>query len=59
MIVHEVLRYGDKPTLEQIHEIHEASKRQVSYDEDSPKLTPEMIERFKQAVHERNARKKL
>ncbi len=59
MIVHEVLRAGDKPTPEQINEIHEASKRPVFYDEDSPNLTPEMIERFQQAVHERNARKKL
>ncbi len=59
MIVHGVLRAGDKPTPEQIHEIHEACKWPIVYDEDSPKLTSEMVEGFRQAVHERNACKKL
>ena len=38
---------GSKPTPEQIAEIREAAKRPIVYDEDSPKLTPEQLKKFR------------
>ena len=38
---------GTKPTPEQIAKIRAAAKRPIVYDEDSPKLTPEQLKRFR------------
>ena len=47
---------GAKPTPEQIARIEAAKKLPIAYDEDSPALTPEAIEGFRRAAHERNRR---
>ena len=38
---------GSKPTEEQIARLREAAKRPIVYDEDSPKLTPEQLKKFR------------
>ena len=37
----------DELTAEEIQEIEAASQRPVTYDEDSPEMTPEMLKQFK------------
>jgi hypothetical protein len=48
---------GAKPTPEQIEMIEAAKKMPITYDEDSPALTPEAIEGFRRAAQERNRRR--
>ena len=45
---------GAKPTPEQIRKIEAAKKLPITFDEDSPALTPEAIEGFRRAAQERN-----
>ena len=47
-----------KPTPEQIEMIEAAKKMPITFDEDSPALTPEAIEGFRRAAQERNRRRK-
>lgn len=47
---------GAKPTPEQIKMIEAAKKLPITFDEDSPALTPEAIEGFRRAARERNRR---
>ena len=47
---------GAKPTPEQIEMIEAATKLPITFDEDSPALTPEAIEGFRRAARERNRR---
>jgi uncharacterized DUF497 family protein len=49
---------GAKPTPEQIAMIEAAKKMPITYDEDSPALTPEAIEGFRLAARERNRRRR-
>lgn len=42
------------PTEEQIREIQEAAKQEISFDEDSPELTPAMEKAFRLAAKNRN-----
>lgn len=48
---------GAKPTPEQIEMIEAAKKMPITYDEDSPALTPEAIEGLRRAAKERNRRR--
>lgn len=48
---------GAKPTPEQIEMIEAAKKMPVTFDEDSPALTPEAMQGFRRAARERNRRK--
>ena len=48
---------GAKPTPEQIEMIEAAKKMPITFDEDSPALTPEVIEGFRRAAQERNRRR--
>lgn len=47
-----------KPTKEQIRQIEETAKREIVYDEDSPKLTPAMEKAFRLAAKTRNTYRK-
>lgn len=47
---------GQKPTDEMLHEIEEAKKKPIVYDEDSPELSPKMMKAFKSVVVQRNRR---
>ena len=49
---------GTPLTPEQIAEIEAAKSFPIVFDEDSPELTPEAIERFRRSAHERNQRLK-
>ena len=56
-----VMKVGEKPTAKQIAEVREASKRPISYDEDSPKLTKEEMSQFrrvKEIIKEQEAEKR-
>ena len=59
MIIREVLRKEDKLSPEQIKRLEAIDESPILYDEDSPGLTPELKEKFRHAVKERNARKRL
>ncbi len=59
MIIREVLHKGDELSPEQIKRLEALKDTPILYDEDSPKLTPELEDKFRQAVKERNARKRL
>ena len=48
---------GAKPTPEQIEMIEAAKKMPITFDEDSPALTPEAIEGFRRTAQERNRRR--
>lgn len=49
---------GQSPTKEQLDEVREAAKREVTFDEDAPELSPAMYKAFKCSVAQRNRRKK-
>ena len=49
---------GQKPTKEQLKEVEEAKKSPITFDEDCPELSPNMMKAFKSAVVQRNRRKK-
>ena len=50
---------NQKPTKEQIRQIEEATKREIVFDEDSPKLTPAMEKAFRLAAKNRNTQKNM
>lgn len=54
MIVTAKLSKDGKLTDEQLKELEEAKKFPITYDEDSPELTPEMEKQFKVVVKMRN-----
>ena len=47
-----------QPTDAQIAMLKEAEKYPIVYEDDCPELTPAMIEAFKQAANERDARRR-
>ena len=49
---------NQKPTKEQIRQIEAAAKREIVFDEDSPKLTPAMEKAFRLAAKNRNTQRK-
>lgn len=53
-----VIEKGQKPTPEQLQEVMEASKIPITFDEDSPELSPAMYKAFKSSVIQRNRQKK-
>lgn len=53
-----IIENGQKPTEEQLKEIAEAKKQPVSFDEDSPELSPAMYKAFRSSVIQRNRQKK-
>ena len=40
------LKPNQKPSKEQLKEVEMASKKQISFDEDSPEFTEEQLEHF-------------
>jgi hypothetical protein len=54
MIVTAKLSEDAKLTEEQLKELEEAKKYPITYDDDSPELTPEMEKQFKVVVKMRN-----
>ena len=48
---------GQKPTEEQLKEVEEAKKHEITFDEDSPELSPAMMKAFKCSVIQRNRRR--
>lgn len=48
---------GQMPGEEQLREVAEAKKRPITFDEDSPQLSPAMEKAFRCAVIQRNRRK--
>jgi hypothetical protein len=54
MIVTASLSKDEKLTDEEKKMIEEAKKYPITYDEDSPEMTPEMEKQFKVAVRMRN-----
>ncbi len=56
MIVYYNISQDAELTEEQKREIKEATKMPIVYDEDSPEMTPEMYEVYKQAALERKHR---
>lgn len=49
---------NQKPTEEQIRQIKEAAKKEITFDEDSPELTPAMEKAFRLAAKNRNTQRK-
>lgn len=54
MIKTVILNRDQKPTEEQIHQIEEAAKKEIVFDEASPELTPAMEKAFRLAAKNRN-----
>ena len=48
------IKQGQKPTEEQLREVAEAKKRPITFDEDSPELSPAMCKAIQSAVIHRN-----
>ena len=51
------IKPGQRPTDDQIREVLEAKKQPITFDEDSPEMSPAMFKAFKSAVIQRNRRK--
>lgn len=49
---------NQKPTQAQLDEVQAAAKREISFDEDSPELSPAMYKAFRCSVAQRNKKKK-
>ena len=58
MIVEYTLKRGTPLTREQLEELEALKDRPIVFDEDSPELTPETIERFRLAAQDRNRLRK-
>lgn len=58
MIVEYTLKPGTPLTREQLEELEALKDRPIVFDEDSPELTPETIERFRRAAQDRNRLRK-
>ena len=59
MIKAVILDKNATPTEEQIREIEAAAKREITFDEDSPELTPAMEKAFRLAAKNRNSRQAI
>ena len=59
MIVTYTLDRNTPLTPEQIAQLDALKDRPIVYDEDSPRMTPEMYQAFKRSVVERNRRQLL
>ena len=46
-IVKMIIKKDDKPTDEQLKSIEEAKKQSISFDEDSPRMTEDMLKNFR------------
>lgn len=57
MIKTYTIKNGQGPTDEQLHEVEEASKNPIVFDEDCEELSPAMMKAIKSAVVHRNRRK--
>lgn len=57
MIKTYILEPGQKPTEEQLKEVEEAKKYEITFDEDSPELSPALMKAFKCSVVQRNRRR--
>ena len=53
-----ILDRSQQPTEEQIRQIEEAAKREITFDGDSPELTPAMEKAFRLAAKNRNTQRK-
>ena len=53
-----IIERGQSPTKEQLDEVREAAKREITFDEDAPELSPAMYKAFKCSVAQRNRRKR-
>ena len=51
-----IINPGQRPTDDQIKEVLEAKKQPITFDEDSPEMSPAMYKAFKSAVAQRNIR---
>lgn len=56
MLVTYTLEPGQQLTDEQIKRIDATANRPITFDEDCPESTPEMLEAFRKAAIERNRR---
>jgi hypothetical protein len=54
MIITTSLSEDDKLTEEELQMLEEAKKYPITFDEDSPEMTPEMEKQFRVAVRMRN-----
>ena len=52
-----IIKPGQRTTEDQIREVLEAKKQPITFDEDSPEMSPAMFKAFKSAVIQRNRRK--
>ncbi|MCI9142163.1 MAG: hypothetical protein HFH87_05990 [Lachnospiraceae bacterium] len=50
---------NQKPTEDQIEQIRKAAEREITFDEDSPQLTPAMEKAFRLAAKNRNTQKRI
>lgn len=57
MIETYIIEPGQKPTDKQLLEVEEAKKHAITFDDDSPELSPAMMKAFKCSVVQRNRRK--
>ena len=46
-IVKMIIKKDDKPTDEQLRSLEEAKKQSISFDEDSPGMTEDMLKNFR------------
>ena len=53
-----IIKEGQTPSKEQMDEVKEAAKREITFDEDAPELSPAMYKAFQCSVAQRNRRKK-
>ncbi len=42
-----IIKKDDKPTDEQLKRLEEAKKQSISFDEDSPRMTEDMLRNFR------------
>ena len=54
MIKNYTIKADQKPTQAQLEEVEAAAKREITFDEDSPELSPAMIKAFKCSATQRN-----
>lgn len=52
------IKEGQTPSREQLDEVREAAKREVTFDEDAPELSPAMYKAFQCSAVQRNRRRK-
>ncbi len=50
MIKEYTIEPDDRPTEEQLQKVREAAKYEITFDEDSPELSPAMMKAFKCAA---------